>query len=267
MKMEIISRNFFRLLRAGIFGSKEQVEPMSQWKWRQTWQLAVAHGVEAEAWEGVKRLQSQFFMHLADDLWADWERSVHSNISQKDHPVVSGGPVVSEVPEYPEYPVAPVAPEAPLLSRSQQKRLSKIAADANVRSATFRLLILATQTANGLLKTGQWVGALLAMGRLLQSEGRFVDADSLEDWADTMHVDRMLGMEGLLMVRLLGFDADAVPFYVPSGNEGKEERMVEDAVASMRATRPSLRFIKYFPQESITTYTASVVQSIKNIEE
>lgn len=216
--------------------------------------MAVAHGVETEAWEGVKRLQSQFYMHLSDDLWADWERSVHSTPSEGASSDVSS----SDVPD---------KTEGSALSRSQQKRLSKIAADANIKSATFRLLILATQTANGLLKTGQWVGRLMAMGRLLQSEGRFVDTDRLEEWADTMRVDRMLGMEGLLMVRLLGFDADAVPFYVPSGNEEKEERMVEDAVASMRTTRPSLKFIKYFPQESITTYTASVVQSIKDIEE
>ena len=255
--MEIVIRNFFRLLRAGIFDSKEQVEPMSQWKWRQTWLMAADHGVVAEAWEGVKRLQGQFFMRLSSDLWADWERSVHDTSTAGSATSVFS-PGDSQIVKL---------ETAPLLSRSQQKRLMKIAADANVKSATFRLLVIATQTANCLLKSGQWVGGLLAMGRLLQSEGRFVDMEVLGQWADTVRIDRMLGMEGLLMVKLMGFDADAVPFYVPSGNDAKEDRMVEDVVSSMRATRPSLKFIKYFPQESITTYTASVVQSIKDIEE
>ena len=255
--MEIVIRNFFRLLRAGIFDSKEQVEPMSQWKWRQTWLMAVDHGVVVEAWEGVKRLQGQFFMHLSSDIWADWERSVHGP------PAVGAGSNVFK----PGGSETVGSDAGSLLSRSQQKRLSKIAADANVKSATFRLLVIATQTANCLLKSGQWVGGLLAMGRLLQSEGRFIDMDMLGQWADAMRIGRMLDMEGLLMVKLMGFDADAVPFYVPLGNDTKEKRMVEDVVSSMRATRPSLKFIKYFPHESITTYTASVVQSIKDIEE
>lgn len=245
--MDIVARNFFRLLRAGAFRRPEQVEPMSAWKWRQVWRLSMLHGVEAETWEGVKTLHGQFFMRLTDDLRTEWEHSVVGHASQR-----------GEQDDEEQY--------NPLTSR-QQKRLARIAGDTNARSATYRALVLTVEVANNLLKSGRWVRQLLALARLLEAEGRFIDAGQLDEWASDVGRGRMLQLEGLLLVQLLGVDADNVTFYTPSGDERKDRRMVEDVVNALWATRPNMRFIKYFPQESLTSYTASVVQAIVNVEE
>ena len=251
--MDIVVRNFFRLLRAGVFHRQEQVEPMSAWKWRQVWRLSMLHGVEDETWEGVRQLQDQYFMQLTDDLRAEWERSAGR---AGTGPAPTEGEVEGDDEE--QY--------NPLTSR-QRKRLVDIAEDTNVRSATYRALVLTVEVANHLLKSGQWLHQLLALGRLLEAESHFIDAEQLDEWASDVGRGRMLQLEGLLLVQLLGVDADNVAFYTPSGNDKKDRHMVEDVVKAIWTTRPNIRFMKYFPQESLTSYTASVVQAIVNVKE
>ena len=65
--MNIIQRNFFRLLRAGAYGSEEQIEPMSAWKWRQAFVYGQKLGVAPLLYDGVQQCSSQFFMQLTDE--------------------------------------------------------------------------------------------------------------------------------------------------------------------------------------------------------
>ena len=41
--MDIVKRNFFRLLRSGAYDSDEQIEPMSAFKWQKLYQFSVLH--------------------------------------------------------------------------------------------------------------------------------------------------------------------------------------------------------------------------------
>ena len=43
--MDIIKRNFFRLMRSGAFNDKEALEPMSAFKWRRLFQMVEAQRV------------------------------------------------------------------------------------------------------------------------------------------------------------------------------------------------------------------------------
>ena len=70
--MDIIRRNFFRLLRAGVYESEEQIEPMSAWKWRQTYELAVQTGLAPLLYDGVEDCEGQFFLQLPADLKVRW---------------------------------------------------------------------------------------------------------------------------------------------------------------------------------------------------
>ena len=69
--MNITERNFFRLLRAGALGAEEQIEPLSAWKWRRLYQIAVMHGVEDLVRRGIDRCASQFFVQVPETLLAD----------------------------------------------------------------------------------------------------------------------------------------------------------------------------------------------------
>ena len=84
----IILRNFTRLLRAGIFADKVEIEPMSAWKWRRAYQYAMMHGVTIETYEGIMACEDQFFLMMPDDLKAEWQQSAkHAKADDLDNEV------------------------------------------------------------------------------------------------------------------------------------------------------------------------------------
>ena len=74
--MDVIQRNFFRLLRSGTFGDNEPLEPLSAWKWRHIYQVSLIHGVAALVADGMKNHSDDFFMSLPPDLAATWSKTV-----------------------------------------------------------------------------------------------------------------------------------------------------------------------------------------------
>lgn len=80
--MNIIERNFFRLLSSGAFNSAVEVEPMSAWKWRQVFKMSVDNHVEVLTFKGMKNCSNQFFMRLPEQLSHDWEAVAIENLEK-----------------------------------------------------------------------------------------------------------------------------------------------------------------------------------------
>lgn len=76
--MDVTSRNFFRLLRAGVFGSEEQVEPLSAWKWNRLYRLSVMHGVTALIYDGILTCRNQFFFQMPESQLARWQKATQA---------------------------------------------------------------------------------------------------------------------------------------------------------------------------------------------
>lgn len=263
--MDITTRNLFRLLRAGVLGTQEAVEPMSAWKWGRAYHLAMVHGVEAEAWAGIRQLEGQFFMRLTDRQRKQWEKSVLD---------------------------APKAAETELPPRVE-KKLRRMGEDIpQTAYATFNVLRSLVVLSQSLLTADRWVRQLLSLGVLLSGDKLRVDREQLEKWAGQLGMERMLQLEGVLLTHLLGISEERLPFRLTLDEEQRLQ-MVEEIVATIDATthqwqfsqgsnifvhnssssamywqaRHSVRYLKYHPTASISSFFTSFVQSLTNIEE
>ena len=57
--MDIIQRNFFRLLLSGSLGMFEKIEPMSAFKWNRLMQIARIQGVSDITLKGIRNSQHE----------------------------------------------------------------------------------------------------------------------------------------------------------------------------------------------------------------
>jgi hypothetical protein len=263
--MDIITRNLFRLLRAGAFGTEEQVEPMSAWKWNQAYHLAMVHGVESETWAGVERLHEQFFMRLTDKQRQQWKQSAVNSRP-------TGG--------------------TPLPSRLA-KKLNRMEDEADRLADTtfvfFRRMVVMSQS---LLTADRWVRQLLSLATPLRTDALRLNREQLEEWSVELGMDRMVQLQGALLTRLMGIGEERLPFSLTLSEEQRSE-MVDDIVATIAATthqwkfsqgsnifvhnsnstamywqaRHSVHYLKYHPKESINSFFSSFMQSLTNIEE
>lgn len=74
--MNVVQRNFIRLLMAGTFSESGEVEAMSPHKWRQLFQLSALHGVSALVFDGIEKHRDDFHLRLPDDLREQWRQTV-----------------------------------------------------------------------------------------------------------------------------------------------------------------------------------------------
>lgn len=275
--MNIIQRNFFRLIRSGALGKQEQVEPMSVFKWGKLYQLAVMHNVTEYIYQGLQLSKEQFFLHLSDSQWKQWEKTVREM-----------GKKPSNDNEDDEFLRADHLTN-PLLN----KKLQVILDDENSDTHTRQLLLTIIRCARHILNEGVPVRQLVDMGVFLSTEESHVDFITLEKWLKSLKLHQVAKLEGSLLMELLGFSHEELPF-IGDKTEKNVKQVAQELIeftntraadfyftqtddnifvhtnngsAMLGHIRRSARYFRYFPSETVTNFFASFAHSLSHIEE
>ena len=66
--MDVIYRNLQRLVFSDHYYDKEDIEPMSEWKWNKLYEIAIAYGIGPWVADGFRRYADDFFLQPSADL-------------------------------------------------------------------------------------------------------------------------------------------------------------------------------------------------------
>ena len=156
--MDIIQRNLFRLLRSGAYGTQEQLEPMSVFKWERLYQIAMLHDVIPYAYKGISNCRSQFFMHLTDKQELTWKRA-NDEITARQ----------------PEEEEDTFLRADTLTNPVLNSQLQNILDDEHSDVLTRQLLLQLIRVVRHILNEGMPVRQLLELGLMLHQHGKEVD--------------------------------------------------------------------------------------------
>ena len=276
--MNIIQRNFFRLIRIGAFEQKEQIEPMSVYKWGQLYQLAVMHDVAGYVYEGLQLSKDQFFLHLTDKQWQQWEKTIHE-IRKKTR----------ETEEEPDEFLRADHLTNPLLN----KKLQTILDDEQSDTRTRQVLLTIIRVSRHILNEGVPIRQLIELGICLRTEGHHADFTTLGKWLKNLQLQQVAKLEASLLIELLGFEKEEIAF--AGGKRDKNVEQVAQELIEFTNTRArdfyfsqdagnifvhtsngsamlghihrSARYFRYFPSETLTNFFASFAHSLSHIEE
>lgn len=368
---DIIARNLFRLLRAGIFSEELPIEPMSAWKWRRLYQYSLIHGVAALLYDGIRLCESQFFMQLPDDLTEAWEKGTRETeernqqevktltqlfpvfttmqlrpmllhgqgfaalYPQPVHRTTTGIHIffpfdtkgekadawakenshdIAEPDKYTleyQYQGLPIQNKHRILLLTnrfhsyslqnivqQELRESKPSfahigdMQMETLSPTLTLFHQLLVIAQSMLNNGMLLCQLADVGLFLRKQGDKADYVKLQEWIDKMKMKRMAQLTGELLVQLLDFHPDEIPFMTPEISDDispvvKELFLLQPhksdkwyfqqgngifvgtvhSSAMLWQARHSMRYLSYYPSECITNMFSSFTHSLSHIEE
>lgn len=263
--MDIITRNFFRLLRSGALNEFETLEPMSAFKWERLNHMIHAQHVEAAAQKGVRNHQYDVLMNIPKRL-------------------------VSDSAE----PSSPPAPSQ-LSNRILNRRLRKIeenerhSIDTNIGSIEVLKIIVAN--ISSMLNTGMMLSGLIRLGSYLRNKGDKVDFVKLETWLAKLHIRRMAQLQGSMLMAVFNFEQDELPFVVreePAAyklvlrsvvhtasdtaeewhfRQSRSGFVRNNSTLLRRNLRRSLRYIAYAPIETVSNFLNNFARSLQEIEE
>lgn len=284
---DIILRNLFRLLRSGLFDTTEAIEPMSAWKWRQTLHLAVAHGIEAMVFSGVRNCGEQFALQLPEDVYNLWQQRSEEYVSAEYH-------LDDAVSEYSHQ-------EHRLTNKLLDHRLQKIIRQAsgednnsidNPSADTLAFLLLLVELSHQMLSNVVTLRLLTDLALLLRLRGDRIDYVTLQDWTARLRMQRVSGIAALLLKEVFHFADDELPFvdHMPDydirplihempllGNSMMADWHFQqgsdifvhstNSTAMMWHVRQSLRHFRLYPSEGLTNLFSSFAHSLSHIEE
>ena len=270
-KMDIIKRNFFRLLRSGALGEYERLEPMSDFKWNRLLQLLKAQRVAAIAYKGLKNHQfdtdKTFPTSLLDnlELLSAQEPQPTKNTTTK------------------------------LSNHVLNHRLKKIKKNErhaiDTSTETLQLLDIIVDNIAQILNRGISLSGILELGHFLRTKGDRVDFVKLENWLDRLHIRRMAELEGSILVAVFNFDTDELPFMQRFVNaaypltlrtlthtvgdtadewhfkQSKTGFLKNNSTVLRRNLRRSIRYIAYSPIETTSNFMRNFIKSLAEIEE
>ena len=277
--MNIIKRNFFRLLRSGAFdSSNEPIEPMSVFKWQKLYQFSVMHDVVAYVYQGIEHNKHSFFLHLTDKQWREWQKAAEEDRAQSHD-------LNDEEDEFlrSDHLTNPVL----------NHKLQDILDDENSSTVNRQLLLSILSVVRHILNEGLPIRQILMLGITIRQQGKDADYDTLRKWLDSLRLMPMARLACEILIQYFGFHAEELPF-VDSKPDKRIERIAqelldftntrsrdwyfsqdEDSIfvhssntgAMFSHVRRSARYFHYYPSEGLTNFFASFVHSLSHIEE
>lgn len=236
--MDIIKRNFLRLLRAAIFDKREPLEPMSAWKWNQLYKMTNRHHVEPWIDEGIGKYQGDFFLPRSSEQTRF--QLISADVS--DENTDTGLPELSN----------------PILSQ----RLEQLRQEHGTSDATFELLTRLLNMACHIFQKGLSLRQIILLGTYLHTTKDPLDYEVLNSWLRQLRMVRTAQLAGSLLAELLGMDDEEIAF--TDVRHTKRTHQIADELLDSDSTH---RYVRYFPEEALTHFTANIVQNLKDIEE
>lgn len=264
--MDIIQRNFLRLLRSGAFGKPEPIEPMSHWKWNRLYQISQIHGVTPWIRNGIRNCQDDFFMQLTPSLHQHFEEDITSTREEQGAEELTN----------------------PMLNR----KLQQLYEEAGNEDPTFNLLLCLIHIARNIMTQGISLRQLIMLGIYLRTTKDTIEYEVLKAWIQRLEMERMAHLEGSLLMELFHFTEHEIRF-TNAAIDKSTQRAVDDifqlteknaadwyftqgssifvrtsdSSAMMWHVKQSARYMRYYPAEAITNFMRNFAHSLSHIEE
>jgi hypothetical protein len=244
--MDIIRRNFFRLLRAGVMDEANGIEPMSSYKWQRLAELLRQQNVVALAVRGLQSCHDDKRMNMPEALREELFKEAESQQCE-----------IFDT-------------EARLSNPLLNSRLKHIreaephVIDTNME--TVRLLDLIVANINHIMNKGLSLQGILQIGLYLRTQGQHVDFVKLDKWLSRLHITRMASLLGNLLVEVFEFETEEVPF-IRKADTKASKQLLRTLQGDNSSPSTSGQLFLFQPLESSTRLVKKIKQQLEEIEE
>lgn len=270
--MDIIQRNFFRILSAGAFETSLVLEPMSHFKWHRLRQMVESQRVIHVFLRGISQ--------QIDDASLNLPPSIVEEVQAADN----------------ERELKPRIPKKVRLSNTfLDNRLKSLIYDEihsiDTSVETLDLLKIIVSNTETMLSRGMNLGGIISMGQYLRTRGDKVDFVKLDTWLDKLQLHPMAELQGNILISSFYFEEDELPFVTKS--DDKAGKLTQKSVADLakdtahdwhfkqsstgfvqnngavlrRNLRRSWRYVGYAPVETVSNIIRNFIRSLSEIEE
>lgn len=282
--MNIIKRNFLRLLRLGAFGENEVIEPMSKFKWEVIFHIANIHNVVGVIFDGIAKNKENEAL-IPQDIILKYKKILDEEGYGIKAQATGSRPSV-------QLPDAGLSHMCNGFLNARLKRIRENepqSADASVE--TLNMLDIIVQATECTMTYGLSFATILRIGIYLRVDGDKIDFVKLENWLRKLNLTRMAQLEGSILIDIFGFEMDEIPFVnkmEPSAHKIAIEALEQpiridieewkisqkstiflanNSKAMMKTVKNCMKYFFFAPVEASSNFLHRFASSLSNLEE
>ncbi|MEE0670493.1 hypothetical protein [Prevotella sp.] len=282
--MNIIKRNFLRLLRLGAFGENEVIEPMSKFKWEVIFHIANIHNVVGLIFDGIAKNKENEAL-IPQDIILKYKKILDEEGYGIKAQATGSRPSV-------QLPDAGLSHMCNGFLNARLKRIRENepqSADASVE--TLNTLDIIVQATECTMTYGLSFATILRIGIYLRVDGDKIDFVKLENWLRKLNLTRMAQLEGSILIDIFGFEMDEIPFVnkmEPSAHKIAIEALekpiridieewkirqkstiflANNSKAMMKTVKNCMKYFFFAPVEASSNFLHRFASSLSNLEE
>lgn len=282
--MNIIKRNFLRLLRLGAFGENEVIEPMSKFKWEVIFHIANIHNVVGVIFDGIAKNKENEAL-IPQDIILKYKKILDEEGYGIKAQATGSRPSV-------QLPDAGLSHMCNGFLKARLKRIRENepqSADASVE--TLNMLDIIVQATECTMTYGLSFATILRIGIYLRVDGDKIDFVKLENWLRKLNLTRMAQLEGSILIDIFGFEMDEIPFVnkmEPSAHKIAIEALekpiridieewkisqkstiflANNSKAMMKTVKNCMKYFFFAPVEASSNFLHRFASSLSNLEE
>ncbi|WP_308270742.1 hypothetical protein [Prevotella sp.] len=282
--MNIIKRNFLRLLRLGAFGENEVIEPMSKFKWEVIFHIANIHNVVGVIFDGIAKNKENEAL-IPQDIILKYKKILDEEGYGIKSQTTGSRPSV-------QLPDAGLSHMCNGFLNARLKRIRENepqSADASVE--TLNMLDIIVQATECTMTYGLSFATILRIGIYLRVDGDKIDFVKLENWLHKLNLTRMAQLEGSILIDIFGFEMDEIPFVnkmEPSAHKIAIEALekpiridieewkisqkstiflANNSKAMMKTVKNCMKYFFFAPVEASSNFLHRFASSLSNLEE
>lgn len=282
--MNIIKRNFLRLLRLGAFGENEVIEPMSKFKWEVIFHIANIHNVVGLIFDGIAKNKENEAL-IPQDIILKYKKI----LDEEGYGIKTQ--TTGSIPSV-QLPDAGLSHMCNGFLNGRLKRIRENepqSADASVE--TLNMLDIIVQATECTMTYGLSFATILRIGIYLRVDGDKIDFVKLENWLRKLNLTRMAQLEGSILIDIFGFEMDEIPFVnkmEPSAHKIAIEALekpiridieewkirqkstiflANNSKAMMKTVKNCMKYFFFAPVEASSNFLHRFASSLSNLEE
>lgn len=269
--MEVINRNFFRLIADGTFYCHENIEPMSAYKWEHLILIGEAEGLLPFLKKGISKHKSDNGLNIPDNVYKKLN-TIEEWPNDKTNITVTYGKEKYKMPTL-SYFVNNIK-----LKKIVYNEYHSI--DTSVVSLNMLELII--KNTNHIMTSGVSLYEIMRLGMFLRQHGHNVDYVKVETWLDRLGLKSMANLQANVLTSFFNFEDDEIPFMLSKDNCAiamVQQHMKEIKVAiipgnestikqiNKRKMRNAIKRFKQAPAEALCRTFSNLAKNLSEIEE
>lgn len=245
IEVDIITRNFFRMMRSGALNEYVNLEPMSDFKWQRLVEIIKSEDVAGVASRAVKNQQYEHKFNMPNHLREEIHIEAGKNTVQNIRPDI----------------------ENPILNKKRNKLYNTEKHSNDYSKETLDLFNILIANCHAILNKGTSTRLIIRLGNYIRINNSKINYTKIDTWLKELQMQKVAQLLGSILISNFSFTQSELPFVKKIDSKAATLMMQSIMLRRKVKHNKGITYFEYAPLENASILISRLKTRLETIEE